>query len=134
MRIAPAPVMSQARCGVHHELLEPPGTLDLAPQCERSLELDSDLRPRLGAPVRMEHHAQDAIDAEPGMPEAGVGVALFVYFVSGPRGSTVSGQHSISVTFPRCSSIRPLRGAPAEHRDPELHERQPHEATPMPHE
>src|SRR5262245_61342534 len=29
------------------------------------------LRPRLHAPVRVENHAQDAVDAEPGMPEAG---------------------------------------------------------------
>jgi hypothetical protein len=64
---------------------EPPRPPDHAPQRERPPELDSDLGPRLGAPVRVEHHAQDAVDAEPGMPEAGVGVALFVHFVSGPR-------------------------------------------------
>ncbi len=44
---------------------------DLAPQRERPLELDSDLRPRLRAPVRVQHHAQDAVDAEPRMPEGG---------------------------------------------------------------
>jgi hypothetical protein len=33
----------------------------------------------------MQHHSQDPIDAEPGMPEVGVGV---VHFPFGPRGST----------------------------------------------
>jgi hypothetical protein len=35
--------------------------------------------------ARLQRHAQDAVDAEPGVLEAGVGVVLFVYFVSGPR-------------------------------------------------
>src|SRR5207245_10621037 len=30
-----------------------------------------DLRPRLRAPARLQHHAQNAVDAEPGVPEAG---------------------------------------------------------------
>ena len=54
-------------------LVEPPRAPDLAPQRKRSLELDADLRPRLCAPACLQHHAQDAFDAEPGMPEAGVG-------------------------------------------------------------
>ena len=33
------------------------------------------------------HRAEDAVDPEPGMPEAGV---VSVHFVFGPRGSTVS--------------------------------------------
>jgi hypothetical protein len=33
----------------------------------------------------VQHHAQDAVDAESAMPEAGVGVALFVHLVFGPR-------------------------------------------------
>src|SRR5437870_13853137 len=45
-----------------------------------------DLWPRLRAPARLQHHAQDAVDAKPRVPEALVGVALFVHFVSGPRG------------------------------------------------
>src|SRR5439155_27386851 len=55
---------------------------NLAPQRERPPELDPDLRPRLRAPVRVQHHAQDAVDAEPGVPE-GVGVAFSVHLVFG---------------------------------------------------
>jgi hypothetical protein len=33
---------------------------------------NSDLTPRLRTPSRVQHHAQDAIDAEPGVSEAGV--------------------------------------------------------------
>ena len=40
--------------------------LDLAPQRERLLELDPDHGPRLGVAARVEHHAHDAVDAEPG--------------------------------------------------------------------
>jgi hypothetical protein len=57
---------------VGHSLIEPAGAPDLAPQRERPLELDADVRPRLCAPVRVQHHAQDAVDAEPGVPEASV--------------------------------------------------------------
>jgi hypothetical protein len=59
---------------LHH-----PASPDLAPQLERSLELDPDLSPGLRAPVRAQHHAQDAVDAEPRVPEAGVGVVHFVF-------------------------------------------------------
>jgi len=51
---------------------EPAASPDLAPQRKRSLELDPDLRPHLGALAFVQHHAQDALDAEPGVPEAGV--------------------------------------------------------------
>jgi hypothetical protein len=51
---------------------EPPRAPDLAPQRERTLELDPDHEPRLRAPARVQHHAQDAVDAEPGVPETGV--------------------------------------------------------------
>jgi hypothetical protein len=51
------------------------------PACRISLwhasafaELDHDLRSRLRAPAQVQRHAQDAVDAEPGVPEAGVGV------------------------------------------------------------
>src|SRR5690348_6912237 len=54
---------------------------DLAPKRERPPELDSNLRPRLRAPTRVQHHAQDAIEAKPGMPKAGVGV---VHLFFGP--------------------------------------------------
>jgi len=43
-----------------------------APKRERTLELDPDLGPGLRAPARLEHHAQDAVDAEPGVPETSV--------------------------------------------------------------
>ncbi len=39
--------------------------------------------------LALQDHAQDAVDAEPGMPEASVGVAHFPF---GPRGFTVSGR------------------------------------------
>ena len=61
---------------------------DLAPQRDRSLELDPDLGPRLRAPARLQHRAQDAVDTEPRMPEVGVSamrVALAAYFF--PNGS-----------------------------------------------
>jgi hypothetical protein len=51
-----------------------PRTPDLAPERERPPELDANLRPRLRAPARVQHHAQDTVDAEPGVPEAGVGL------------------------------------------------------------
>jgi hypothetical protein len=43
-----------------------PGASDLAPQRERPSKLDTDDEPRLRASVRMQHHAQDAVDAEYG--------------------------------------------------------------------
>jgi len=42
--------------GRYEVLVEPPRAPDLAPQRERSLERDSDLRPRLRAPMRVQHH------------------------------------------------------------------------------
>ena len=62
-------------------LVEPVGVPDLTPQRERLLELGLDL-PRLRAPVLVQHRVQDAVDAEPGMPEASVGV---VHSAFGPR-------------------------------------------------
>src|SRR5712691_1805007 len=64
-------------------LVEPAGAPDLTLQREGLLKLDLDLRPRLRAPALVQHRAQDAVDAEPGMPEAAVGV---VHFPFGPRG------------------------------------------------
>jgi len=54
------------------ELVKPSRAPDLAPQRVRLLELDADLCPRLRALPCVQHHAQDSVDAEPGMPEAGV--------------------------------------------------------------
>src|SRR4029453_3792539 len=56
-----------------HRLGEASRSPNLTPQRERLPELDPDQRLRLRASVRVQHHAQDAVDAEPGMPEAGVG-------------------------------------------------------------
>ena len=64
--------------------IEPPGAPNLTPERERRLELGPDLRPRLRVPARGQHRAQDAVDAEPGVPETGVGV---VHFPFGPRAS-----------------------------------------------
>ena len=50
--------------------------------------------------MRVQDHAQDAVDAEPGMPEASVGV---VHFAFGPRGSRVSGTVTIVATTSWCS-------------------------------
>jgi hypothetical protein len=60
---------------------QPPRAPDLAPQRERSLELDTDLRPCLRAPARAQYHAQDAVDTAPGVPEAGVGAQVLVRLV-----------------------------------------------------
>src|SRR5207237_6620085 len=46
----------------------------------------------------VQHHAQDAVDAEPGMPEASVSVAHFVF---GTRGSSESGRQWYSIRYPR---------------------------------
>jgi len=53
-----------------------------------AVSLKTSRSPRLRAPVRVQHHAQDAVDAEPGMPEVGVSamrMALAAYFF--PNGS-----------------------------------------------
>ena len=46
-------------------------------------------------PACVQHHAQEAVDAEPGVPEAGVGV---VHVAFGPRGSHFSFDH-LSMSF-----------------------------------
>src|SRR4030095_7592848 len=61
-----------------------PAPPDLAPQRDRPLELDPDLGPPSALPVRVQYHAQDAVDAETGRADAGVGVYHFPF---GPRGS-----------------------------------------------
>ena len=55
-----------------HWLVEPPRLSNLASSGDRPPELDADDEPRLCVPSRLQHHAQDAVDAEPGVPEAGV--------------------------------------------------------------
>ena len=55
-----------------------PARLNLTPQRERLFELGLYVRPRLRAPARVQHHAQDAVNAEPEVPEAGVNVAIFI--------------------------------------------------------
>jgi len=57
--------------------------LEGTPQRERLRELGLHLRPGLGAPVLVQHRAQDTVDAKPRVPEALVGVALSVHLVFG---------------------------------------------------
>src|SRR2546428_2233888 len=64
---------------------EPPRPPDLTPERERLLELGLDLRPRLRAPALVQHRAQDAVDSEPGMPEAGVGLGHLPPAAAAPR-------------------------------------------------
>src|SRR2546425_13306191 len=75
--------------GAVTSLVEPLRAPYLAPQRERLPELGLDLRPCLRAPALVEHCAQEAVDAEPRVTEASVGVAHLVF---GPLGSTVSGR------------------------------------------
>src|SRR6266849_168830 len=63
-------------------LVEPPRALDLTLQREGLLERGLDLRPRLRAPALVQHRTQDAVDAEPGVPEARVGVVHFRFAIS----------------------------------------------------
>ena len=60
------------RARFRHWLVEPPRAPDLASQRERPPELDTDDGSSLCAPASLQHHAQDAVDAEPGVLEAGV--------------------------------------------------------------
>jgi len=62
---------------ISSELVKPSRAPDLAPQRQRLLELGFDMWPRLRAPARRQHRAQDAVDAEPGMPEADVALGHF---------------------------------------------------------
>src|SRR5262245_3541785 len=56
---------------VSHRLIKLlPRAPDLASQRERPPELDTYDEPRLRAPACGEHHAQAAVEAEPGVPEA----------------------------------------------------------------
>src|SRR5262249_5011396 len=77
--------------GSSRALVEPSGTADLAPERECLHELSLNLRPRLRAPLLVLDFAQDTVDPKPRVPEALVGVALFVHFVFGPHGVSGSG-------------------------------------------
>jgi hypothetical protein len=103
----------RAPAGLSQELIEPSRTPDLAPQRERPLELDPDPRPRLRAPARLQHHAQDAVDAEPGVPEAVVGQAMSNLAHVAPAGNggvtrrrNAEGRPSVSCRTPGTSSSR----------------------------
>jgi len=92
------------------ELLRAP---DLAPKRERLPELDPDLRPRLGTPARLQHHTQDAVDAEPGVPEAGVAVGHFPFGSRDDATLIVRRQRSSSTVQSFCFTfnhrlVRPL--------------------------
>ena len=75
-------------------LLEPARAPDLTPQRERSPELDPELRPRLRAPSLVQHRAQDTVDPKPRVPEALVGVALFVISSSARMGLVAVARHA----------------------------------------
>src|SRR5262249_14536584 len=77
-------------------LVKPPRTADLAPERECLHELGLNLRPCLRAPLLVLDFAQDTVDPKPRVPEALVGVALFVHFVFGP--------HGVSGSDPSCRS------------------------------
>ncbi len=79
---------------------------EVVPEDRRVLDAasSSSQRPRLRAPARLQHHAQDAVDAEPGVPETRVSVA---HRPLDPRGSTAFSP----VQQPAVSSA--IRGAPA---------------------
>jgi hypothetical protein len=55
---------------VQPRLIEPARAPDLAPERECLPELDADLSPSFRAPARVQHHAQDAGDAESRVSEA----------------------------------------------------------------
>jgi len=59
--------------------------------------------------VRVEHHAQDAVDAEPGMPEAGVGVVHFV----GRAAWIIAGQWIIEKTRRAADNAATLPQSPS---------------------
>ena len=67
-----APARRPHEEGAVTSLVEPARAPDLTPQRERPLELDTDHSPRLRAPARVQHHAQDGVDAEPEMLEVGI--------------------------------------------------------------
>ena len=52
------------------ESVERPDAPDLTPHGERLPEGDADFDPRLRALALVQHDAQHAVDAEPGVPEA----------------------------------------------------------------
>jgi hypothetical protein len=63
-------------------------------QREHLREPGLDLRPWRRAPAHMQHHAQDAVDAEPGVPEAGSrcrSSALRPAWVQGVANAWISG-------------------------------------------
>ncbi len=92
-------------------LIEPPRPPNLTPQRERLRELDLDLRPRLSAPALVQHRAEDAVDAEPGVPEA-----LVVSFTSPavgarPRlgyGAQITVVHWVRVSITCVERVQPL--------------------------
>src|SRR5438552_16539175 len=94
-------------------LVQPARAPDLAPQRERLPELDPHYRPRLRAPSLVQHHPQDAVDAEPGVPEAGVGQAMNNLAHVAPAGNggvtrrrNAEGRPSVSCRTPGTSSSR----------------------------
>jgi len=82
-QVVPAwPFSASSRDAVSQASVEPSRAPNLTPQRERPPKLDTDLGPRPRAPASVPHQAQEAVDAEPGVPEAGVD-----HFPFGARGS-----------------------------------------------
>jgi len=63
------------------------------------------------APVHVQHHSQHAVDAEPGVPEAGVGVAHFVFGMRDGATLIVRRQPSSSTVQPFWKGARTSVGA-----------------------
>src|SRR4030095_14839087 len=74
-----------------------------SPQRERLPELDPDLRPRLCAPVRVQHHAQDAVDAEPGCQRPASGLIYLSDARAQRRFYLASQDTSLAVSTCACS-------------------------------
>src|SRR4030095_9640587 len=85
-----APPDDVGRCA-RGDQVNKPRAPDLAPERERPPELDTDDGPRLRAPARVQHHAQQAVDAEPGVSRAGHPV--FVNRSSGQERRSLEKQH-----------------------------------------
>jgi len=74
---------------------------------ERPTELDTDDEPRLRAPPRVQHHPQDAVDAEPGMAEADI---IRVRSLLGDRGFVdLPGDRLNAIIPTRRPSVREAR-------------------------
>ena len=93
------------------ELARPP---DLAPQRERPPELDANDGPRLRAPSGVQHYPQGAVDAEPGVPEAGVAGGCSITVGTPPRPSARPSRRGRvpSAFLPTTATVHPATAVP----------------------